>query len=894
MENFNTVPDRGTFGGSVEVINQNFLLAQQEMETLRQAYNSLSHSKAIPVTQLPATGEAGKIYRLAGTTSYADYMYSENDLTTPIKMAEYDNAIDDKPTPGSNNLTTSGGVCKAIQDNGKLLYKGFWILKNHIVSHNSGTDHPLIENNNWDVIVIAIPDNAISFYVTGVNVNSHDIFPSDNLSLWVGNYFLGTNVNNLTNYPTAKYISVNLEHAENAEAIAEDYANIQPVWTYKQRAINEAVENSNEPISSGAIYGYLPKTFQEIVGTKKQGYIPSSGVIQISSDYVHYVFNVEVGEKYHIHVPSFPQYSVLPAVWYITRFTSSGNYDVVAVEGGVIEDSTTVLDFDVTIPQGTLAIGITSRESATGAPSVTTIGAVTDVETYTEKYVGEQFTKLKKSGKGLMVVKNGTDIYIRTKYDESIDLVQKYVQDDNNCMKPDRTWMGGNALSNKGLCVDANLLHIWSDSNGPIYNSSYSPWHLFSNHGYRVPCMRTSNSSLTVEDEGSVWKDQLNREFTIGKVESSFIVLLPKIYLTEIPGLYTRSWEQNQDLPTILTHVSGAVHTGQVALNGAYISNYQIKPIQQSYDRTFLCDGKPITEDGEYYCDDFSINELLVGLNPTTTQVWFPTPIRESQMIELLYSYNFHGLSTRFDVTINVKYPIHCGFFGANQAQHTEAKDGYDIYVFAPRSKYQVAGHATDVPFKNNPSDSSSRSITCNRNTVDCYDIDKMPDRLVSYLQRSSDGHKLIGFASGLSLTRGVTIDSERKNYIPEGSLCFNDSISQSNKMYIVAISSDKYENNLLPTTLCKTISSYFSYYKPSSVGEVYYYKDGNEYVVYAHVHTSITNSDIVLPQEMEGLSVEIVDKTDGIELHTDIVVNGRIYISSNSAPNNYLVLKLK
>ena len=84
--------------------------AQAAEENLRQLYNSLSQSQPIPVTALPATGEAGKIYRLAGTTSYADYMYAEGALTTPIKMAEYDNAIDDEPTAGSENLVKSGGV----------------------------------------------------------------------------------------------------------------------------------------------------------------------------------------------------------------------------------------------------------------------------------------------------------------------------------------------------------------------------------------------------------------------------------------------------------------------------------------------------------------------------------------------------------------------------------------------------------------------------------------------------------------------------------------------------------------------------------------------------------------------------------------------------------------
>lgn len=90
--------------------------AQSVEENLRQLYNSLSQSQPIPVTALPATGEAGKIYRLAGTTSYADYMYAEGALTTPIKMAEYDNAIDDEPVAESDNLVKSGGVEKSIAD----------------------------------------------------------------------------------------------------------------------------------------------------------------------------------------------------------------------------------------------------------------------------------------------------------------------------------------------------------------------------------------------------------------------------------------------------------------------------------------------------------------------------------------------------------------------------------------------------------------------------------------------------------------------------------------------------------------------------------------------------------------------------------------------------------
>lgn len=106
-------------GGSVDsrisaAVNTEASRAQAAEEQLRQAYEALSQSQPIPVTELPATGEAGKIYRLAGTTSYADYMYAEGALNTPIKMAEYNNAIDDEPTVGSENLVKSKGVFNDI------------------------------------------------------------------------------------------------------------------------------------------------------------------------------------------------------------------------------------------------------------------------------------------------------------------------------------------------------------------------------------------------------------------------------------------------------------------------------------------------------------------------------------------------------------------------------------------------------------------------------------------------------------------------------------------------------------------------------------------------------------------------------------------------------------
>lgn len=61
--------------------------------------------------------ETNTIYREYGESSYADWMYNG---ATWVKLAEYDNAIDDTPTKDSENLVKSGGVfiaTRAIESN---------------------------------------------------------------------------------------------------------------------------------------------------------------------------------------------------------------------------------------------------------------------------------------------------------------------------------------------------------------------------------------------------------------------------------------------------------------------------------------------------------------------------------------------------------------------------------------------------------------------------------------------------------------------------------------------------------------------------------------------------------------------------------------------------------
>lgn len=65
----------------------------------------------IVVGALPTTGSPNTIYRVPSTSSYTDWAW---DGTQWVELATYNNAIDDVPTQGSDNLVKSGGVWSSV------------------------------------------------------------------------------------------------------------------------------------------------------------------------------------------------------------------------------------------------------------------------------------------------------------------------------------------------------------------------------------------------------------------------------------------------------------------------------------------------------------------------------------------------------------------------------------------------------------------------------------------------------------------------------------------------------------------------------------------------------------------------------------------------------------
>ena len=153
--------------------------------------------------------------------------------------------------------------------------------------------------------------------------------------------------------------------------------------------------------------------------------------------------------------------------------------------------------------------------------------------------------------------------------------------------------------------------------------------------------------------------------------------------------------------------------------------------------------------------------------------------------------------------------------------------------------------------------------------------------------------------AAGLSLVSGDTIKEKRNADCLVGETSHNrlGSISPSNinKFYVAAINTSKFEANdyYLPIGYFKEINCYVSYFDPAeNVGQVYWYKDGNDYVIYCHCQTHLQNQEINVPAFMEGLKLSVVEKTADTELLTDTIQNGKFFVNYNTDDANYIVIK--
>lgn len=497
-----------------------------------------------------------------------------------------------------------------------------------------------------------------------------------------------------------------------------------------------------------------------------------------------------------------------------------------------------------------------------------------------------------------------TVFYIRTKYNANKDIIITHYINGNELLSFLEAYVGPNALSDAQLMTSTYLVSSHSDSTAPFLHAR-TYWHIYAQHGCPMPRFNNT-TSLTSDDEGSEWKDQLDRHFKIGLVTTNYVYLVPIMY-QDANGHWVRDWRNVVDDAsrpvTSLTHVSGATHTAAINTINDF-TQVQVRPVMESVGRKWVADSREITEPGTYYCDEFKVSESAIGYDPATITKWFDNVgdnvdlTGASPLAEFTFSYNYKGAQCCVNTTLNIIREIEANSYGAIQQQFFLDKGDYKAMFLIPKAKAKN-GVEIDKPF-NSPS-TSSTGYRIVRNTDDLKDVNDQVDRQIGYLYNPNTGDYLVGMAAGLSLVSGGTVKEKRNQNIPVGDtfrhLNLNFSPSNTNKFYVSAVSSVLFEDHdyYFQPGFFIEINYYVSYFDPAeNTGQVYWYKDGSEYVIYCHCQSVQSRLAIKVPEFMEGLSLSVVEKTTNAELLTDTIQNGKFFVNYNTADANYIVLKAK
>lgn len=499
------------------------------------------------------------------------------------------------------------------------------------------------------------------------------------------------------------------------------------------------------------------------------------------------------------------------------------------------------------------------------------------------------------SGKLMKVVVSGDEsFYVRTRYNDEKDIIIDHYINGNGLLSFSDTYVGDKTLTDANLMSQANRVSTHNDSTAPIRTYTQY-WHLFAQHGYPVPTFANS-VGMTAADVGAHWKDQLNREYVIGKVTSTTVWLLPVIY-QDGDGHYTRDWHSKltSDAITSLTYVSGGGtghYTSRITLDT--YGEEQLRSIMTHDGRTMTADGNVVQGSGVYYCDEFTASESQKGYDPATISDWFggsggaPDLTGASVMAEFTFSYAYKGAQCALNTTIHLLREAK-GTYSAIQQQFFFDNGDYRAMFMIPKAKPR--GNVELAKPFNSPS-SASTTYIFNRTAEHLDNIDDPVDRQIGFLHDPNTGKYLVGMAAGLSLVSGDTVKAKRNINRPVDSRLLNFSPSNNNKFYVYATDSGVYEDGYYPAGYFKEINAYVSYFDPAeNVGQVYWYKDGGRYVIYAHCQTAEAALAINVPAIMEGLHLSVLEKTDDAELLTETVQNGKIFVNYNAAGANYITL---
>lgn len=542
-----------------------------------------------------------------------------------------------------------------------------------------------------------------------------------------------------------------------------------------------------------------------------------------------------------------------------------------------------------------------------------------------------------------VTIESNERVYIRCHYDSNNDILvnmgyltlaaSSFVK---NCWLPQSAYIGPNTYTNSQLIANGVKQRL-NDCVGPITMDFCGP--IYANHGYCTPVVVINNNPLTIDDIGSIWHDEVNslfggvygsgkREYKVINVDSNKVYLLPIVYGSQ--GDEKRDWVYYSS-PGIhnLYHIEGATHTGDLSVSSTSRYDYQVcKCVNQK----IYFDGveHDLSKHGVFYCNELTIAYRQNCYDPCSITTWWPTPDYTNVPLKAVFDrqFIFSGSKGFFSYSsshkMNVLMPFKMGqqFSGNPNGRYignaptaflkqTGVYSGYDSYTYIDKLVKQHIGNGGvdyDIDFRKEflSNSESHPAVRFDKTETDCKDTNNLPDRLYSYLidaEQNAD----FGFAGGHSIVRGMSMPSVRTSMITYGGLVGWWNPPVTNKLYLpVMTHGDGGDIYTVTTNFIRTGEGFFCWYKPLVTSKQplamihsFYYKSGNDYILYIHTLGSHDKTeDVHVPELLNGKKViETIEQSgDNISVVDDIIVSGIIHINVSAYSNdecNYIVLRL-
>lgn len=509
-----------------------------------------------------------------------------------------------------------------------------------------------------------------------------------------------------------------------------------------------------------------------------------------------------------------------------------------------------------------------------------------DYSTLVEDVATLQTTVLGLTPTGVTVIKSGDDVFIRTAWDATYDLVERLVIDNLNANRCVEFYSLG--LIPKGTddslvagTTPTSLKNCEDDIAPANYNGTY----IGANHGAsQIYEITATSHGKTVVDVGSEWVDSASRKFYILK-----IVDTNKLWIISENLSATDVWSFGAVTGATLTHSANATHTGTITIGSSVLS--QLIPAVKNHTRKLYLNGKTeITTDGVYKGEFFevinsydisdvpSLLDYVVSQVGSATQPSFTdSSIAVSSRVSISYKFHANGSCTVYQ-SFMPKKTVNMGYLGFIQGMAITPPSGGTLHEYVPQvSPFSIGGNSYDLAAVQ---DITSLSDSLELTAARWADANNPPSRFVQFA-KTSGGAKSnnFGFTLGYCTDVGIGVPATRKDLAASAGFIYT-----SKKQYpkLITGGSTDYPDSLIPAnTLIDAVCFRcpINYNYDTDATNISWYYVGDTIYLMLDYHTNV-NKMVALPTEMSGRAVTVLEKSANMTIGSSFVSPDGIHIA--------------